>query len=48
MRPLSELVDHADSAWPLVQQWIAAAVVPVQVLPADREAGDAALQLDGG
>lgn len=43
MRPLSELIDQTDPAWPLVQQWIGAASVPVKVLPAERTAGDAAL-----
>ncbi|HEX6039367.1 DUF2625 family protein [Longimicrobium sp.] len=43
MRPLSELIDHEESAWPLVQEWISEASVPVEVLPAERAAGDAAL-----
>lgn len=43
MRALSELVDGKESAWPLVQQWISEASVPVEVLPAERAAGDAAL-----
>jgi hypothetical protein len=43
MRPLSELIERTDPAWPLVQQWIAEADVPVEVLPAGRAAGDAAL-----
>jgi hypothetical protein len=43
MRALAELVDQTESAWPLVQQWISAAVVPVEVLPAHPAAGDAAL-----
>ena len=44
MRALSELIDHKESAWPLVQQWVGEASVPVDVLPADPTAGDAALQ----
>src|SRR5262245_4754444 len=43
MRTLSELIDRKEPAWPLVQQWIADASVPVEVLPAERAAGDAAL-----
>jgi hypothetical protein len=43
MRPLSELIDHAEPAWPMVQQWIDAASVQVEVLPADPAAGEAAL-----
>lgn len=45
VRPLAELVDTADSAWPLVQDWIAHARNPVEVLPvADRrQAGQALL-----
>jgi hypothetical protein len=43
MRSLAELIDRNEPAWPLVQQWIADASVPVEVLPADRAAGDAAL-----
>jgi hypothetical protein len=43
MRPLSELIDRLEPAWPLVQQWVGEASVPVEVLPADAAAGDAAL-----
>jgi hypothetical protein len=43
MRALAELVDRKEPAWPLVQQWIAEASVPVDMLPADPVAGDAAL-----
>lgn len=35
MRTLSELIDEEESAWPLVQQWIAEALVDVEVLPLD-------------
>jgi hypothetical protein len=31
MRALSELIDEEDSAWPLVQQWIAEASVDVEI-----------------
>lgn len=44
MRPLAELIDHKDPAWPLVQQWIAGATNKVEVLPiADQLAADQAL-----
>lgn len=44
MRALSELIDEEESAWPLVQQWIAKASVDVEVLPlTDANAGNAAL-----
>jgi len=43
MRTLSELIDRNEPAWPLVQQWIGDASVPVDVLSADAAAGDAAL-----
>src|SRR5262249_10892670 len=33
MRPVQELINADDSAWPLVQEWVAAAVRPVEVLP---------------
>ena len=35
MRELSELIDQAEPAWPMVQAWIAAATKPVEVLPRD-------------
>ena len=41
MGTLSELIDYEDSAWPLVQQWIAEASVDVEILPlADANAGN--------
>ena len=43
MRPLAELIDRKEPAWPVVQQWVAEASVPVEVLAADRAAADAAL-----
>lgn len=44
MRTLSELIDEEDSAWPLVQQWIAEASVDVEILPlADANAGNTTL-----
>jgi len=43
MRPLAELIDCDEPAWPLIQQWIDEASVPVEVLPADASAGNDAL-----
>jgi len=43
MRALTELIDRKESAWPLVQQWISEALVPVDALAVDAAAGDAAL-----
>jgi hypothetical protein len=43
MRPLRELIDDREPAWPLVEQWIGEAAVDVAVLPADRAAGEAAI-----
>lgn len=43
MRALSELIDRKEPAWPIVQQWISEASVPVEVLLADAAAGDVAL-----
>ena len=48
MRPLSELVNTEDPAWPEVQEWIAGATNAVEVLPvneADRDAALLALQV---
>ncbi len=33
---LEELVNHTDPGWPIVQEWIAKARNPVEVLPAER------------
>ena len=43
MRSLRQLIDENEPAWPLVEQWIGAAAVDVDVLPADSAAGEAAL-----
>jgi hypothetical protein len=43
MRPLEELINETEPAWPSVQEWIAAAAVEVEVLAADRAVGAAAL-----
>lgn len=48
MRPLSELINTEEPAWPDVQQWIAGATNAVEVLPvnvADREAALYAIQV---
>ncbi|GAB3723908.1 DUF2625 domain-containing protein [Hymenobacter agri] len=42
-RPLTELINHQDPAWPLVQGWIAAAKNKVQVLPKTAGRADSAL-----
>lgn len=39
-RALEQLVDRADSAWPEVQQWIAEAKNPVEVLNPSERAGE--------
>jgi len=43
MRPLDELINSADDAWPLVLDWRAKADVPVDLLPCTPEAGRATL-----
>ena len=43
MRPLSELINTEDPAWPEVQEWIAGATNAVEVLPVDRANREAAL-----
>ena len=48
MRPLHELINTEEPAWPDVQQWIANAKNPVEVLPinaADRDSALLALQV---
>jgi len=44
MRPLTELLDTTDPAWPLIQQWIRAATNPVEVLPPSDARADALLE----
>jgi hypothetical protein len=39
LRTLLELLDQEDPAWPLVQEWIAAAQRPVEVLPPATSSG---------
>jgi len=43
MRPLCDLINENESAWPLVEKWIGEAAIDVEVLPAERATGDAAL-----
>lgn len=43
MRPLSELIDTEDPAWPEVQEWIAVATNAVEVLPVNEAHRDSAL-----
>ena len=43
MRPLSELIDTDDPAWPEVQEWIAGATNEVEVLPVNEANRDSAL-----
>lgn len=43
MKPLSELVNLDEPAWPLVQGWVAQACNAVEILPAEEEARGRAL-----
>lgn len=43
MRSVSELIDREEPAWPLVQEWIKNASVPVETLAVDSRVGEAAL-----
>jgi hypothetical protein len=43
MRQLEDLIDRDEPAWPMVQQWIAEAAVPVEVLPVDPQSANDAL-----
>jgi hypothetical protein len=48
MRPLSELINTVEPAWPMVQELVANAKNPVEVLPAhpvDREVALSAIQV---
>jgi hypothetical protein len=42
-RPLAELLQVDDPAWPVIQGWIANAHIPVEVLPAERTHGERVL-----
>lgn len=43
MRPLDELINDEEPAWPMVEEWIRTAAVELEVLPTDRSQGEAAL-----
>lgn len=43
MRPLEELINSDEPAWPLVKQWVGDAALGVEILPAEAAARDAAL-----
>ncbi|WP_225748210.1 DUF2625 domain-containing protein [Eikenella sp. Marseille-P7795] len=43
MKTLSDLINTADPAWPLIQEWLAEAANPVEILPCDRAAAEAEL-----
>jgi hypothetical protein len=43
MRPVAELIDTRDPAWPLVKEWVAAAKNSVEILPAQRADGERTL-----
>jgi hypothetical protein len=42
-RPLKELINMVDPAWPLVQEWVVTARNKVEALPADRRRGEEVL-----
>jgi hypothetical protein len=42
-RPLEDLINRADPAWPLVQEWIDSAKNPVEILPKDNARASKAL-----
>src|SRR4051794_12961308 len=42
-RPLKDLINTSDPAWPLVQEWIAEAQNSVELLPSNREQGETVL-----
>lgn len=44
MRPLHELINRDDPAFPLVREWVKAAVRPVDVLPPSHTRDDALFQ----
>jgi hypothetical protein len=43
MRPLSELIDADDDAWPLVLRWVSESARPAEVVTCNPEAGEATL-----
>jgi hypothetical protein len=42
-RTVGQLINDQDDAWPLVLDWVAAAVRPVEVLPVEASVGEATL-----
>ena len=43
MKTLADLINTADPAWPLIQEWLAEAANPVEILPRDPAAAEAEL-----
>ena len=43
MKTLADLINTADPAWPLIQEWLAEAANPVEILPCDPAAAEAEL-----
>ena len=43
MKTLSDLINTTDPAWPLIQEWLAEAAHPVEILPSDPAAAEAEL-----
>jgi hypothetical protein len=42
-RSLAELVSGVESSWPMLREWFAAARNPVEILPGERDRGEATL-----
>src|SRR5262245_22107543 len=42
-RTVDQLIDDQDDAWPVVLGWVASAVRPVEILPAEAAKGEATL-----
>ena len=43
MKTLSDLINTTDPAWPLIQEWLAEAAHPVEILPRDSAAAEVEL-----
>ena len=43
MKTLSDLINTTNPAWPLIQEWLAEATNPVEILPRDSAAAEAEL-----
>lgn len=43
MKTLADLINTADPAWPLIQEWLDEAANPVEILPHDPAAAEAEL-----